>query len=302
MEISHLRIVQALIDDPHLSRTADRLRITQSALSKRVRAIEEEIGRTLFERRGPRGLKPLPGAFELAKTAEQVLRSWEGGLKKLTRAEDEPEHFVLVGPELVLREVVLPWWMKESDRFPKQELEVRTPSISRVSLETIQAGADAGILEHKEELSTYICKPFYEEQWGIVRHPARRSEDLSHYHWGTYSVSTNPVDEWLVRRGRMPTPTYRIYWEDMTALSVWVSETPGSATVLPWHAVRWLAKRGRVVFESLGKDATNPLYLAYPRNSPHKALISGLLRSGREQLSEVGTPSKTSTLGDRKNS
>jgi DNA-binding transcriptional LysR family regulator len=288
MEISHLRLLQALVEDPHLSRTADRLRITQSALSKRVQALEAEIGRPLFERRGPRGLKPLPSAIELAKTAEQVLQSWESGLKKIGRTEDEPEHFVLVGPEILLREVVLPWWVKEGPSFPRQELEVRTPSLSRVSLETVQAGADAGILEHREELASYVCKPFYQEHWGIVRHPGKRHEDLRKYVWGTNSVSNNPVDTWLVRRGRMPVPTYRIYWEDLTALTIWVAETPGAATVLPWHAARWLSKRGRVVFESLGKDAIQPLYLAYPRKSPHRELIASMLRIGREQAEEIG--------------
>jgi DNA-binding transcriptional LysR family regulator len=288
MEISHLRILQALVDDPHLSRTADRLRMSQSMLSKRVQAIESEIGCPLFERRGPRGLKPLPAAMELAKTAEQVLQSWESGLKKLSRAKDEPEHFVLVGPEVVLREVILPWWVKEGPNFPNQELEVRTPAISKVSLETVQAGADAGILEHREELSSYVCKPLYQEHWGIVRHPGKRHENLRQYQWGTYSVADNPVDTWLVRRNRMPTPTYRIYWEDLTALTVWVSETPGAATVLPWHAARWMAKRNRVVFESLGKDAINPLYLAYPRTSPYKNLIASLLQIGKEQDRELG--------------
>lgn len=282
MEILNFRILQALVEDPHLSRTADRLHLNQSSLSKKVQAIEAEIGMPLFERRGPRGLRPLPAAIELAATAERILQSWESGLKKVQRTAEEPEHFVLVGPPLVLREIVLPWWVKEAPHYPKQELEVRTSPISRVSLETIQAGADAGILEHREELSNYICKPLYQENWGIVHHPGKTHEDLTKYRWGTYSTGENPVDSWLVRRNLMPQPSYQIYWDDMTALTVWVSETPGAATVLPWHAARWMVKRNRVLFESLGKEARNPLYLAYPKNSPHKGLITSLLEYGKQ--------------------
>jgi len=293
MDIANLRIIRALVEDPHLSRTAERLHLNQSSVSKRVQAIEAEIGIPLFERRGPRGLKPLPAAYELAKTAEQVSQSWEAGLRRLSRAPDEPEHFVLVGPQLVLREVVLPWWVRESAKFPRQELEARASSISRVSLETIQAGADAGILEHKEELGNYVCRPFYAEHWGIVRHPGKRFENLDQYRWGTYSTTENPVDTWLVKRNRMPVPIYRIYWQDLTALTHWVAATPESATVLPWHAVKGLVEAGRLRFESLGRDAIKPLYLAYPRASPHKShkeLIASLLAQGKrygESLEET---------------
>lgn len=281
MELLNLRIIRALIEDPHLSRTADRLHLNQSAVSKRVRAMEEEIGIPLFERRGPRGLRPLAAAYEFAKTAEQVIQNWETGLRRLQRSHEEPEHFILVGPQLVLRELVLPWWLSEAETFPDRELEARTSSLSRVSLETIQAGADAGILEHKEELANYVCKPFYSEIWGIVRHPAHRFSDLREYRWATYSTSENPVDTWLVKRGRMPTPTYQAYWQDLTALTLWVAATPRSATVLPWHAAKGLIESGHLRFESFGRDSVKPLYLAYPRTTHQKPLIQSLLAHGR---------------------
>ncbi|MGK5087507.1 LysR family transcriptional regulator, partial [Bdellovibrionota bacterium FG-2] len=73
MDINNLRTIQLLVADPNLSRTAERLHMTQSALSKRVHAIESELGCELFERRGPRGLKPLQQAFELVGIAEKIL-------------------------------------------------------------------------------------------------------------------------------------------------------------------------------------------------------------------------------------
>ena len=134
---------------------------------------------------------------------------------------------------------------------------------------------------------------FYAEHWGIVRHPGKRFENLAQYRWGTYSTTENPVDTWLVKRNRMPVPIYRIYWQDLTALTHWVAATPESATVLPWHAVKGLVEAGRLRFESLGRDAIKPLYLAYPRASPHKShkeLIASLLAQGKrygESLEET---------------
>src|ERR1700751_598832 len=208
MELQHLRVIQALVADPNLTRTAERLHLTQSALSKRVQAIEEELGITLFERRGPRGLRALPQAYEFAQLAERIGNAWESGVKRLQRSPTEPTHFVLVGPELFMREVVLPWWQKTSATFPLLDLEVQVPPLERVSLETIRSDADAGILEHKEELADYVCKHVYTEQWGIVRHPSLKHKSLSQYIWGTHSTQQNPVDTWLVQRQKMPAPSY----------------------------------------------------------------------------------------------
>lgn len=276
MELYQLRVIQALVADPNVTRTAERLHLTQSALSKRVHAIEEELGLELFERRGPRGLRPLPQAYEFAQLAERIGNAWESGVKRLQRSPSEPNHFVLVGPELFMREVVLPWWTQNAEKFPLVDLEVQVPPLERVSLETIRSDADAGILEQKEELADYVCKHIYREQWGIVRNPGLKHKNLGQYLWGTHSTQQNPVDTWLVQRQKMPAPSYRFYWQDLTAVAIWVSQTAGAASVLPHHAVRWLEKAGKITFEPLGPDSASDLYLAYPKSSPHKRLLKEL--------------------------
>jgi DNA-binding transcriptional LysR family regulator len=283
MEIEHLRVIQYLVADPNLSRTAERLHTTQSTLSKRVQAIESEVGCELFERRGPRGLKARPRALELAQLAERLISTWDSGLKRIQRAPQEPQHFVLVGPPLFLREVVLPWWHKAAPGFPGLRLEVQVSSLERASLATIQAGADAGILEHREELADYVCKPIYTERWGIVKHPELKHKNLQKYIWGTYSSRDNPVDTYLVKRQKMSPPNYQFYWQDLTAIALWVSETPGAASVLPWHAVAWLAVKGRLQFEALGPEATTRLYLAYSRSNPHRDFLRELIKGGEAE-------------------
>src|SRR3712207_9410092 len=65
------------------------------------------------------------------------------------------------------------------------------------------------------------------------------------------------------------TATTEIYTLSLhDALPIWVADTPGAASVLPWHTVAWLHKRKRIQFEPLGTDATTRLYLAYPKATP----------------------------------
>jgi DNA-binding transcriptional LysR family regulator len=285
MEINHLRIIQTLVADPHLTRAAERLHITQSALSKRVQQIESELGTQLFERRGPRGLSPLPQAHELANVADRMLTTWDAGLRRLLNLSDEPQHFTLVGPQVFLREIVLPWWRDVGKEFSELQLEVKISNLTRVSVETVQSGADAGILEHREELGDYVCKPLYTERWGVVRHIDSPAGNLEKFSWGTYSPQENPVETWLVSRQKMTRPRYRIVWQDFTALAVWCADNPGCATVAPWHAVRWLVKRGRVAFDPI-PNANTSLYLAYPKSNPHKRFLRELLSLGERTSRE----------------
>ena len=283
MELSNLRILQGLVHDPHLSRVANRFHLTQSALSKRLQNLEDELGVKLFDRRGPRGLEPTPAAREIAQLSDQVLTTWDSGLQRVKRHEDQPARFGIVGPQIFMREIVLPWWTEAGLLYPELTLDARISSLSRVSFELVQAGMDAGILEHKEELSDFICKPIFTETWGIVAHAKADvalddESKLKKLAWGALSTHHNPVEEWLVRRQKMPPPHYRLYWDDLTAIVNWVAETPKGASVLPLHACQTALEQKRVQFISLGKDSKRVLYLAYRQNHPHKKFIQELLK------------------------
>lgn len=287
MDLTNLQIIQALVGDSHLSRVAHRFKMTQSALSKRLHAIEDELGFKLFIRHGVKGLEATPAALEIASSSEQILATWQISLNKAKQHLKEPTHFGIVGPQIFMREIILPWWSRMRDQFPELTLEARISSLTKTSFALVQAGMDVGILEHKESLEGYICKPVFYENWGIVVHKdvnltqEKLSEStLSQLQWGTFSQSINLIDEWLVRRQRMPPPVYKLYWSDFTALLNWVIHTPQAATILPSHACRSALKEQKVQFISLGQDSRRVLYIAYRKDHPYKNLIQELMSVG----------------------
>ncbi|MEQ8319372.1 MAG: LysR family transcriptional regulator [Rhodospirillales bacterium] len=52
MNYHHLRYFYVVAHEGHLTRAADRLNVSQSALSSQIRKLEERLGHALFERRG----------------------------------------------------------------------------------------------------------------------------------------------------------------------------------------------------------------------------------------------------------
>ncbi|TDX33795.1 LysR family transcriptional regulator [Rhodovulum visakhapatnamense] len=72
LELRHLRTIKAIHDAGGLARAADRLNITQSALSHQVKGLEEQVGMELFVRR-TKPLRLSAAGLKLLRTAERVL-------------------------------------------------------------------------------------------------------------------------------------------------------------------------------------------------------------------------------------
>ncbi|MGZ3738175.1 MAG: LysR family transcriptional regulator, partial [Bdellovibrionota bacterium] len=58
MKIEDLKILDAVFQEPNLTRVAERFHVSQSSLSKIIRRIETDFGFALFERKGFHGLRP----------------------------------------------------------------------------------------------------------------------------------------------------------------------------------------------------------------------------------------------------
>lgn len=89
LEIRHLRMIQALVEEGSLTRAGERLGLTQSALSHQLRNIEDRLGVRLFNRsakslhataEGCRLLGAAEAALELLIAAEHDVRRMSRGL------------------------------------------------------------------------------------------------------------------------------------------------------------------------------------------------------------------------------
>ena len=86
IDLNLLIALQVMLEERNVSRAAQRLFITQPAMSKTLSRLREVFGDPLFTR-SSHGMRPTPRALELARDLEPVLRGIQG---LLTGQEFDP--------------------------------------------------------------------------------------------------------------------------------------------------------------------------------------------------------------------
>ena len=82
LPLNALRIFTAVVRYGGVSRAAEALNLTHSAVSHQIRALQEELGVTLFEKRG-RGLALASEAFAFASRVEAAFNEIEQATREL---------------------------------------------------------------------------------------------------------------------------------------------------------------------------------------------------------------------------
>ncbi len=149
LEVRHLKLVAAVAEEGTITRAANRLHLTQSALSHQLHDAEEQLGTTLFERTSKK--------MKLTGAGERVLLSARTVLEELNRVERDIEsHVTAIRGKVRLTTqcyTVYHWLPSCLMRFMKTYTDVDV----KVVVEATQ-NPFVALLEEKVDLAI-ICDP-----------------------------------------------------------------------------------------------------------------------------------------------
>jgi DNA-binding transcriptional LysR family regulator len=145
VDLHRLRTFQALSETVHFRHAAERLGITQSAVSQQIASLEKELGATLFERIGRR-VYLTPAGEVLAREAVKVLSTVSRAREALGAVSKGDAGRLRVGasttPGIYLLPEVLGRFRAD---FPLVELDFRIANSSRIEALAVANEFDLGV-------------------------------------------------------------------------------------------------------------------------------------------------------------
>jgi DNA-binding transcriptional LysR family regulator len=146
IENRHLRYFLEVAQTLHITRSAERLRIAQPALTQNMQQLEEELGVSLFERKGKRlSLTEAGKIFE--REAEHSLRVFQGAQLAAQRAVRGEAGRVVIGFQSTAGLAIVPRLLKRlQQKYPEIEVSLREMGTDAQRKALRQNEIDAGIM------------------------------------------------------------------------------------------------------------------------------------------------------------
>jgi LysR family transcriptional regulator for metE and metH len=291
LEVRHLKTLIALREAGNLSRAAQLLNLTQSALSYQLKALEEHYGASLFER------KSSPVSF--GAPGQRLLRLADAVLPQIDEAERDVSRLVS-GAAGTLRIAVechtcFDWLMPAMDAF-----RARWPEVELDIVSGFQADPVGLLYQDRAELA--IVSEVQESESGVLFHPLFSFEIVALWPTGhpllgkpwldaadfaeqtliTYPVPDEMLD--LVRRVLQPAgiaPPRRT--SELTVAMLQLVASGRGVAALPLWAVKSYLDRGYVASQRIGEHGlTGRLYAATPQRLADRPYLNDFVRVMRE--------------------
>lgn len=292
LELRHLKAIRAIHAAGGLSRAADMLGLTQSALSHQVKAIEEQIGMPLFIRRS-RPLRLSPVGERLLSLAERVLPEIDAFAEEVERMHRGAAGRLHIAIEC---HACFDWLLPVLDVFrrawPEIDIDMR-PDLSFEALDALwREEVDLVITADPEPLEGITFTPLFDYEPRLVvahEHPlARKShvrpEDLAGETLITYPVPREKLDvfkTFLDPAGVEPAAQRQV---EMTAIILLLVASGRGVSVLPDWVLRELKWRPELVSLPLGRGGvTRRMHAATRSTDTARPFMAHFLRLARTE-------------------
>ncbi len=225
LDIKHWQLLQGLAEFGTLGKAANRLGITQSALSHRLAEAERRLGGKLFERDGRR-LAVTPAGKAMLQTAQQVLRELQRAEDNFQRLSDSAQHLIKLGIAAYSAYHWVPEFMRE---LPVRRQQLQLDLVSSATQNPVRSlldnEVDLVITPGEINAPGISSRSLFRDQLVLItspQHPLSQKKfveaiDLADQDYLTYSRDRQPgfeYDRFIRPAGLSPQYVQIVEWTD----------------------------------------------------------------------------------------
>ncbi|WP_060484964.1 LysR family transcriptional regulator [Pseudomonas sp. NBRC 111123] len=274
IDLRHLRTLHALRETDSMPEAAERLHLTQSALSHQFRELENRVGMPVFVRKS-KPVRFTTAGLKLLQLADQVLpliRTTERNLSKLANGTADRLHIAIECHSCYQ------WLMPSLDAFrstwPEVELDLAS-GLAFAPLPALQRG-DLDLVVTSDPLAlpgiTYVPLFGYEAMLAIDKHHALREKayvepaDIASQTLITYPIERNRLDIFTGFLDPADIEPAQVRTAEMTVMMMQLVASGRGVCCLPNWAVHEYTTRGYVIARRLGEKGLQATLFAAVRS------------------------------------
>ena len=163
-----------IVEQQSLNRAARRLNVSQPALSRHLRALEDEVGQKLFERVGKR-LVMTPAGDMLYKFALEERRLERRYRQAFSEWGAAGKHALTIGASLTTLQSTLPDLIAAfTAAEPDTDISAVTGKTHEIVAMVKERKVDVGLIAARIDEPSLVCVPLFDDHLSLIvprRHP-----------------------------------------------------------------------------------------------------------------------------------
>ena len=172
MDLRQLEIIRAIADTGSFTAAGEKLHVSQSAISRQILLLEEELGEPVFHRIGRR-IRITPAGESLLQLSNRVFQDLEETVSAISDKQESLRGTMRLVGGMTVCLYVFPALLAEVRRaHPNLDLKITVGSAER-SIAMLRSGAgDLGLITLPVEASDLVSVPVLREELLLITYPA----------------------------------------------------------------------------------------------------------------------------------
>ena len=181
MDVRQLDMFRAVVEEGAFTRAAERLHVSQSAISRQLQLLEHELGTLLLHRTG-RGVRLTPDGEVLLSTAKRVDSELQDAVLQITGARELQHGLVSLGGGMTVALYIFPKLLKRfRSRYKNVEVRIATGETDRLLRLLRARQVDLSLLTLPIVATDLEVQPVLKEEMVVVtaaRHALTRERTI----------------------------------------------------------------------------------------------------------------------------
>jgi DNA-binding transcriptional LysR family regulator len=287
MDLRQLEIIRAIADTGSFTAAGEKLHVSQSAISRQILLLEEELGEPVFHRIGRR-IRITPAGESLLQLSHRVFQDLQETVSSIGDQRESLRGTMRLVGGMTVCLYVFPTLLAEVRRVhPHLDLKITVGSAER-SIAMLRSGAgDLGMISLPVEATDLVSVPVLEEELLLITYPthplAKKKSiapaDLDRQDFvlfETGSITRRLVESFFTREG--VEPEIIMETENVEIIKAMVRNGLG-ISIIPWQAATADVRAGYLFCSRIaGHSLVRQTGWLYPKMSRLPRTVSEVLK------------------------